>query len=941
MAEGNDNKGKKDLRTLLEEAAEASKVADELAKLKDKLDAAAKAGVGLDAMLPDIQAAKEALFGLSEQYQKTSEAVYQNSRSLKDMSVARSFHTKLLANEVASRQGYLDITNKIIRMKREELATLDENSAKAKQIQEDLDKLTETYGKEAAALELAEQRQTGYNDIKSSTHSVLRALTGVTDEWRQTLVGSIISSGSLSKGLDGLTAQMQKQLTMANMVGSTLMKVQEMTIAMAKADDAAAVSLMKYNNMSNDQVDTTLQMARENRALGFSQKEVAQNFQVLQEVSVGFSGLTRDQQRELAKLNATMERFGVDSGTAAQSAALLVDTLNMSQEDVRQYQMELQSFGKSIGKNLEQMNRELAQAGPVITMYGNEGTKVFKKLSATAKALKMDIDQMTGAFEGTFNTFESTYEHVGKLNSILAAEGRMIDANAVLMGDAADVAQIFASNLQGTALQYNALNGPMAKFYQMQIANAMGTSDMSVVMKVLNGDLEKVGDNLSYAARGYQEFMSEDFLKGAKNQQEMATKLKLAFEQFGIAAMPIIRLLTGALTLFNEAMDYLRQLSPTVFNGLSTILTVLVSLKIATIAYSMAKGVLVGLKALSTKATAAETVVEGINTKGKYAAVVAMKAKAAAAKASMFSMFALGAAVLMVGAGIGAAALGIAQLAKSLKDADAGQVIGLALALGILGFAMFKMTALMLAASPAALAAAPAFLALGAAIFLIGAGIGVAAMGMATLMESFKGMNFETAGAILAIAYGLGLLAVVLVKTAAVALLAGAGMAIAFGMMSLFVASISGDDNVRALEGLNGILTNISEMDFSKVRSNISEVTSAIGEMVDKFADMDEEGILRMETIMTATAGGAPPAAQAQMSTPAAAAANPITSFVTGLFGGGSNAAGPNMDELSEKIDTLIDKLEKVSKRPVNLTMDYKNTRAVAQIVSTVIEERS
>ena len=81
----------------------------------------------------------------------------------------------------------------------------------------------------------------------------------------------------------------------------------------------------------------------------------------------------------------------------------------------------------------------------MIITYGNQGTDVFKKLSATAKGLKMDIEQMTGAFEATFNTFESTYEHVGKLNSILAAEGRMIDANAVLMGDAADVAQIFAS----------------------------------------------------------------------------------------------------------------------------------------------------------------------------------------------------------------------------------------------------------------------------------------------------------------------------------------------------------------------------------------------------------------------------------------------------------------------------------------------------------------
>ena len=115
-------------------------------------------------------------------------------------------------------------------------------------------------------------------------------------------------------------------------------------------------------------------------------------------------------------------------------------------------------------------------------------------------------------------------------------------------------------------------------------------------------------------------------------------------------------------------------------------------------------------------------------------------------------MLALGAAVALIGADVGAAALGISKLAESL-GADAGQIIGLGVALGILGFAMVKLTTLV-AASPAALAAAPAFLALGAAIFLIGAGIGVAAMGMATLMESFKGMNLETAATILAIAGG-------------------------------------------------------------------------------------------------------------------------------------------------------------------------------------------
>lgn len=917
-----------------EEAKKAKEVADELVKLRQKLDEAAKAGIGFDAMIPDIQAVKEALFGLSEQYKKTSEAVYQNSRSLKDMSTARKFHSNLLADEVKQRTGYLEITNRLIRMKREELAVLDENSAKAKEIQEELDKLTQLHTEEAEALEQAEIRQEGYNNISKSAFSTIRALTGVTEEWRTTLVGSIISSGSLTKGMDALVAQMQKQLTLSNMVGSTLMKVQEMTISMAKADDAAAVSLMTYNNMSKDQVDSTLDMARSNRALGFSQKEVAQNFRALQEVSVGFSGLTQGQKEELAKLNSTMERFGVGANEAAQSAALLMDTLNMSQEQVSAFQMELANFGKSIGKNLSELNRELVQAGPVIITYGNQGTDVFKKLSATAKGLKMDIEQMTGAFEATFNTFESTYEHVGKLNSILAAEGRMIDANAVLMGDAADVAQIFASNLQGTSLQYKALNGPMAKFYQMQIANAMGTSDMSVVMKVLNGDLAKVGDNLSYAARGYEEFMKSDFLESAENQQEMTHKLRMAMEQFGIAVMPVVRGITYLLTGFNKLMDAGDGLGK-VFVITLGILGTLMGLKLG---YILLMGKLAIAKAAMAGASAAEAAANVPATTSNYAYAASMKAKAAAAKASLFSMLALGAAVALIGAGVGAAALGISKLAESLKGADAGQIIGLGVALGILGFAMVKLTTLMLAASPAALAAAPAFLALGAAIFLIGAGIGVAAMGMAMLMESFKGMNFETAAAILAIAGGLAILALVMGKVAAVALIAGIGMALAFGMMSLFVASISGEEEIRALEGLNGVLKSIAEMDFSNVRSNISEVSAAVGDMVGKISDMDDASIVRVESLFGAINGTAPAGAATPMSVPAAAGR---TSADAPMSVPGGASAQVDMSKITEKISELLIKMDKLASRPVELTMDYKNTKAVAKIVGEFIDERA
>ena len=77
------------------------------------------------------------------------------------------------------------------------------------------------------------------------------------------------------------------------------------------------------------------------------------------------------------------------------------------------------------------------------------------------------------------------------------------------------------------------------------------------------------------------------------------------------------------------------------------------------------------------------------------------------------------------------------------------------------------------------------------------------------------------------------------------------------------------------------------------------------------------------------------------MPTPAASFVTNATSPVMGLFGMGDRPDAPNMDQMIEKIDARLVKLEKVSSRPVELTMDYKNTKAVASIVSQYIDDKS
>lgn len=94
-------------------------------------------------------------------------------------------------------------------------------------------------------------------------------------------------------------------------------------------------------------------------------------------------------------------------------------------------------------------------------------------------------------------------------------------------------------------------------------------------------------------------------------------------------------------------------------------------------------------------------------------------------------------AAVGIGAGMYLAAKGVASLAEAFAKLSTGQMVGVAVSLGILGGVMLGIVAL----APALGAAAVPLIEFGAAIALIGAGIGVAGLGIA---EIFKAINNST-----------------------------------------------------------------------------------------------------------------------------------------------------------------------------------------------------
>ena len=106
------------------------------------------------------------------------------------------------------------------------------------------------------------------------------------------------------------------------------------------------------------------------------------------------------------------------------------------------------------------------------------------------------------------------------------------------------------------------------------------------------------------------------------------------------------------------------------------------------------------------------------------------------AKNTQKGMLSFGAGIALIGAGIGAGAMGMAQLAKAIKDVDVENLRAMNGTLAIMGGTMIGL-------GLASKIAGGGMLVMGAGIVLVGAGIAAGAMGIAELTKAIKNIDVE------------------------------------------------------------------------------------------------------------------------------------------------------------------------------------------------------
>ena len=346
----------------------------------------------------------------------------------------------------------------------------------------------------------------------------------------------------------------------------------------------------------------------------------------------------------------------------------------------------------------------------------------------------------------------------------------------------------------------------------------------------------------------------------AKQNQTFDEMFKNTIMELKSMVLPLLTWLHGLVKGTNESGGLISKLL--VFGGIMVGIPMLIG-AIISIPFMMLNasiltlaGVITGTAATSAATTAATVAgaipmpgavptpggaIAGGATKvaGGAATTAGSAAASGASKASGFmstfagSALAVGGAVLMMGAGIAIAAVGISYLADSFAKLNPEQISGLNTLLLGLGITFVAMGAGLIYVASMGAAAMPALLAFGAAVLLIGAGIGLAAYGMGMMAESMSGLIGKNAGVEL-----MGIASGILAINGA--LLAGT---------VIIIGAVAFASTMSSLQGINDINFQAMTNAFGEANKFVTADLSALDKLSETFKAMENINMDSMNSI--------------------------------------------------------------------------------------------
>jgi len=491
------------------------------------------------------------------------------------------------------------------------------------------------------------------------------------------------------------------------------------------------------------------------RLYGVELKEMSAAMTALKSTYTDFTMLNSSAQDEIAKTGALLAEVGIKNEDFAKSMQTSTKAFGLTGPAAAAAGRDIADFANVIGVIPSELGADFAAMGDGLAKMGSEGIRAFKDLAIVSKTTGLEMKKIL-AITDKFDTFEGAAEQAGKLNAALG--GNFVNAMDLMMAtDPAERFGMIRDSILDTGLTFDNMSYYQRKFY----TDALGLSDVSDLAAVLSGDMSNLEGATQKSSDEYKELA-----KRTKDIQSMTEQFKTLMADL----VPVMSDVVGELQEWVRGLsdadkadikDSLRAFA----DAMVTIGKVIISATeywylfvsawivwkalnaagalgemvgkirdFATGLFGAAEGQEALNDASEESESASESLAEGIKNVGE------------AATDSWKGILALGGAILLIGAGIAMAAVGLSYLVTAFADVG-DNAPWAALGIFLVLAAVVAMVYILATMSAAAMAAAAGLLPLGAAIFLIGAGVAIAALGIGEMAKGlavmFKAIELE------------------------------------------------------------------------------------------------------------------------------------------------------------------------------------------------------
>ena len=400
----------------------------------------------------------------------------------------------------------------------------------------------------AAAAKVAqlEEQKEAYDNIANSVAGVAGKL-GMASSASETGLGKMYKSlsailsqaGGTEAAVKQFGAQLSQTFNIINVGIAIVEKYVESLLLAAVSIDTAAKSLQRSIGISKDFYNEMYSVVDATSQSGVVFDDVAKAVTSLSNNFSAFNPYAQELNTEMSTSISLLEKLGVSADTSSKMMDHFNRVLGMTPTASKEMAVELTMAGREIGISASKMASDFEASAGDLSIYGNQSIKVFKEMEAQAKATGIAIGSLISVAKG-FDTFDKAAEMAGSLNAVLGTNLSTID---MINSSYEQRIDILRRELQATIGNFDMLD----PYTQMYVTQAMGLKDVSEARRLVNmSEAEYLSYNNDMQSRAETQ---EKLSKLTSQFTDIATELKIAMLELGIAIKPLLMLFVDLLRI--------------------------------------------------------------------------------------------------------------------------------------------------------------------------------------------------------------------------------------------------------------------------------------------------------------------------------------------------------------------------------------------------------